>query len=77
MKIRDYHRRHPLARVIDPTEEFEELLKEEPQIEFSGEVNIIFYGHLDVIPTFYILYKFIAFLKFILNFCFFKSYYSC
>ncbi|XP_028556397.1 splicing factor SF3a60 homolog isoform X2 [Dendrobium catenatum] len=36
-EIREYHRRHPLARVIDPTEEFEELLKEEPHIEFSGE----------------------------------------
>ncbi|XP_008791422.1 splicing factor SF3a60 homolog [Phoenix dactylifera] len=36
-EIRDYHRRHPAARVVDANEEFEELLKEEPQIEFSGE----------------------------------------
>ncbi|KAG1367555.1 hypothetical protein COCNU_14G000230 [Cocos nucifera] len=36
-EIRDYHRRHPAARVVDVNEEFEELLKEEPQIEFSGE----------------------------------------
>ncbi|XP_042429725.1 splicing factor SF3a60 homolog [Zingiber officinale] len=36
-EIRDYHRRHPSARVVDTTEEYEELLKEEPHIEFSGE----------------------------------------
>ncbi|PKA61495.1 hypothetical protein AXF42_Ash014412 [Apostasia shenzhenica] len=36
-EIREYHRRHPLARVIDPNEEFEDMLKEEPYIEFSGE----------------------------------------
>ncbi|KAJ8486701.1 hypothetical protein OPV22_019186 [Ensete ventricosum] len=36
-EIRDYHRRHPAARVVDATEEYEELLKEEPHIEFSGE----------------------------------------
>lgn len=39
MQIRDYHRRHPSARVVDTTEEYEELLKEEPHIEFSGEVS--------------------------------------
>lgn len=38
VQIRDYHRRHPAARVVDATEENEELLKEEPHIEFSGEV---------------------------------------
>lgn len=37
-QIRDYHRRHPAARVVDATEDYEELLKEEPHIEFSGEV---------------------------------------
>lgn len=36
-EIRDYHRRHPAARMVDVNEEFEELLKEEPLIEFSGE----------------------------------------
>lgn len=36
-EIREYHRRHPSARVVDVTEEFEEMLKEEPVIEFSGE----------------------------------------
>nr|CAD1824037.1 unnamed protein product [Ananas comosus var. bracteatus] len=36
-EIRDYHRRHPAARVVDATEDYEELLKEEPHIEFSGE----------------------------------------
>lgn len=38
VQIRDYHRRHPAARVVDATEDNEELLKEEPHIEFSGEV---------------------------------------
>jgi splicing factor 3A subunit 3 len=37
-EIREYHRRHPSARaVVDTTDEYEQLLKEEPQIEFSGE----------------------------------------
>ncbi|KAJ3670905.1 hypothetical protein LUZ60_008331 [Juncus effusus] len=38
-EIREYHKRNPsVARVvIDPAEEYEELLKEEPHIEFSGE----------------------------------------
>ncbi|KAF4385108.1 hypothetical protein F8388_014241 [Cannabis sativa] len=36
-EIREYHRRHPAARVVDPNEDFEVLLKEEPLIEFSGE----------------------------------------
>ncbi|XP_074570095.1 splicing factor SF3a60 homolog [Curcuma longa] len=40
-EIRDYHRRHPSARVVDTTEEYEELLKEEPHIEFSGEDFVI------------------------------------
>lgn len=38
MQIREYHRKHPAARVVDANEEFEELLKEEPRIEFRGEV---------------------------------------
>ncbi|KAM7504862.1 hypothetical protein LguiB_003766 [Lonicera macranthoides] len=36
-EIREYHRRHPAARVVDTTDEYEQLLKEEPPIEFSGE----------------------------------------
>ncbi|KAL3689105.1 hypothetical protein R1sor_015414 [Riccia sorocarpa] len=36
-EIRDYHRRHPSARVVEEGEDAEELLKEEPWIEFSGE----------------------------------------
>nr|XP_043615058.1 splicing factor SF3a60 homolog [Erigeron canadensis] len=36
-EIREYHRRHPSARVIDTSDESEQLLEEEPQIEFSGE----------------------------------------
>lgn len=36
-EIREYHRRHPAARVLDATDEYEQLLKDEPQIEFSGE----------------------------------------
>lgn len=36
-EIREYHRRHPSARVIDTTDEYEQLIEEEPQIEFSGE----------------------------------------
>ena len=38
MQIREYHRRHPAARVVDVNED-DGLLKEEPQIEFSGEVD--------------------------------------
>lgn len=38
LQIRDYHRRHPSARVVDEGEDAEDLLKEEPWIEFSGEV---------------------------------------
>ncbi|PRQ56090.1 putative transcription factor C2H2 family [Rosa chinensis] len=36
-EIREYHRRHPAALVVDANEEHEALLKEEPQVEFSGE----------------------------------------
>ncbi|XP_078429865.1 splicing factor-like protein [Wolffia australiana] len=36
-EIREYHRRHPVGLVADAAEEYEELLKEEPIIEFSGE----------------------------------------
>ena len=40
MQIREYHRKHPAARVVDANEEYEELLKEEPRIEFRGEVSL-------------------------------------
>eukprot|EP01018_Ginkgo_biloba_P003226 Gb_06863 [translate_table: standard] len=36
-EIREYHRRHPIARVVDALDDPEELLKEEPRVEFSGE----------------------------------------
>ncbi|KAG8062356.1 hypothetical protein GUJ93_ZPchr0003g18627 [Zizania palustris] len=36
-EIRDYHRRNPSARFVSETDDFEELLKEEPAIEFTGE----------------------------------------
>lgn len=36
-EIRDYHRRHPVAPVVDAAEEYEAMLKEEPHIDFSGE----------------------------------------
>ncbi|KAK1358527.1 Splicing factor 3A subunit 3 [Heracleum sosnowskyi] len=37
-EIREYHRRHPCARVVDAyTDEYEQMLNEEPQIEFSGD----------------------------------------
>ncbi|KAF9602120.1 hypothetical protein IFM89_025165 [Coptis chinensis] len=36
-EIREYHRRHPSARVIDASEDYDELLKDEPLVEFSGE----------------------------------------
>lgn len=42
MQIREYHRKHPVARVVDANDDFEALLKEEPQIEFSGEVSLSF-----------------------------------
>ncbi|KAF8380053.1 hypothetical protein HHK36_027523 [Tetracentron sinense] len=38
-EIREYHRRHLVAHVVDAAEEYEELLKEEPCIEFSGEAD--------------------------------------
>lgn len=38
LQIREYHRRNPSARLVSTTDDFEELLKEEPVIEFTGEV---------------------------------------
>lgn len=51
MQIREYHRRHPAARVVDANEEFEGLLKEEPQIEFSGEVPFALYFFIHCISN--------------------------
>lgn len=39
MQIREYHRRHPAARDVSVNDDYEQLLKEEPQIEFTGEVS--------------------------------------
>ncbi|KAK9933441.1 hypothetical protein M0R45_020639 [Rubus argutus] len=36
-EIREYHRRHVAALVVDANEGHEALLKEEPQVKFSGE----------------------------------------
>lgn len=36
-EIREYHRRHPSARVIDAGEEYEQMFKEDPGLDFSGE----------------------------------------
>ncbi|CAL4948136.1 unnamed protein product [Urochloa decumbens] len=36
-EIRDYHRRNPSACFVSTTDDYEELLKEEPVIEFTGE----------------------------------------
>ncbi|KAL9262629.1 Splicing factor SF3a60-like protein, partial [Drosera capensis] len=37
-EIREYHRRHPAARAVDAGEEYELMFKEDPQLDFSGEV---------------------------------------
>ncbi|KAL8137091.1 hypothetical protein V2J09_003092 [Rumex salicifolius] len=36
-EIRDYHRRHPAARIVNADEEFEQMFKEDPLLDFSGE----------------------------------------
>ncbi|VFQ89111.1 unnamed protein product [Cuscuta campestris] len=38
-EIREYHRRNLGARVLDTSDEYEQLLKHEQQITFSGEVS--------------------------------------
>ncbi|KAL5216091.1 hypothetical protein ABZP36_007492, partial [Zizania latifolia] len=45
-EIRDYHRHNPSTRFISETDDFEELLKEEPAIEFTGEVFFLYQGYL-------------------------------
>lgn len=57
-EIRDYHRRHPAARVVDVNDEFEHLLKEEPHIEFSGEEASGRYLDLHELFNDYINFKF-------------------
>lgn len=49
IQIREYHRRHPAARYVDTTDEYEELLKVEPAIEFAGEVKFFLYISLRVV----------------------------
>ncbi|XP_074291696.1 splicing factor SF3a60 homolog isoform X1 [Silene latifolia] len=36
-EIRDYHRRHPAVRAVDADEEYEQMFKEDPVLDFSGE----------------------------------------
>ena len=38
-QIREYHAHHPAARALEPMDDPEVLIKEEPYVEFSGEVN--------------------------------------
>ncbi|KAF8379700.1 hypothetical protein HHK36_029144 [Tetracentron sinense] len=57
-EIREYHRRHQVARVVDAAEEYEELLKEEPRIEFSGEEALGRYLDLHEMYNKYINSKF-------------------
>ncbi|KAL9674372.1 hypothetical protein QQ045_030644 [Rhodiola kirilowii] len=57
-EIREYHRRHPAARVVDTAEEDDELLKEEPQVEFSGEEAMGRYLDLHELYNRYINSKF-------------------
>lgn len=45
MQIREYHRRHPSARVVDAGEEYEQMFKEDPVLDFSGEVHFLFVLH--------------------------------
>jgi splicing factor 3A subunit 3 len=49
VKIREYHRRHPAARVVDANEDYEAMLKEEPVIEFTGEVSLFNLCHLKAV----------------------------
>ncbi|XP_076903746.1 splicing factor SF3a60 homolog [Bidens hawaiensis] len=57
-ETREYHRRHPSARVLDTTDDFEQLLEEEPQIEFSGEEAYGRYLDLHELYNVYINSKF-------------------
>ncbi|KAL9163150.1 hypothetical protein ABFS82_06G022300 [Erythranthe guttata] len=57
-EIRDYHRRHSAARYVDTTDEYEQLLKEEPAIEFTGEESFGRYLDLHELYNEYINSKF-------------------
>ncbi|KAJ4954013.1 hypothetical protein NE237_030845 [Protea cynaroides] len=57
-EIREYHRRHPSARVVDAGEEHEELLKQEPHVEFSGEESFGRYLDLHELYNEYVNSKF-------------------
>ncbi|CAL0319502.1 unnamed protein product [Lupinus luteus] len=58
-EIREYHRKHPVARgVVDPNDDYEALLKEEPPIEFSGEEAFGRYLDLHELYHLYINSKF-------------------
>eukprot|EP00850_Spirogloea_muscicola_P008355 SM000044S16002 [mRNA] locus=s44:547480:551288:+ [translate_table: standard] len=39
-EIREYHKKHPGARAVDAGENDEDLIKEEPYVEFSGEEGL-------------------------------------
>ena len=39
-QIREYHAHHPAARALEPMDDPEVLIKEEPHVEFSGEVSL-------------------------------------
>lgn len=58
IEIREYHRRHPAARVVDVNEDYDQLLKEEPQIEFTGEEGFGRYLDLHELFNDYINSKF-------------------
>ncbi|KAL0400610.1 UNVERIFIED_CONTAM: Splicing factor SF3a60 [Sesamum latifolium] len=58
-EIREYHRRHPAARyVVDTNDEYEQLLKDEPVIEFTGEEAVGRYLDLHELYNDYINSKF-------------------
>ncbi|PWA83838.1 hypothetical protein CTI12_AA163700 [Artemisia annua] len=57
-EIREYHRRVPSARIIDTTDEYEQLLEEEPVVEFSGEESHGRYLDLHELYNYFINSKF-------------------
>ena len=54
MQIREYHRRHPSARVVDAGEEYEQMFKEDPVLDFSGEVHFLFVLHF--VKNYYLIW---------------------
>eukprot|EP00245_Coleochaete_scutata_P011206 TRINITY_DN4114_c0_g1_i1.p1 TRINITY_DN4114_c0_g1~~TRINITY_DN4114_c0_g1_i1.p1 ORF type:complete len:513 (-),score=146.40 TRINITY_DN4114_c0_g1_i1:146-1684(-) len=57
-EIRDYHRRHPNARVVERQDNMEDFLHEEPEVEFSGEENFGKYVDMHELYNKYINAKF-------------------